>query len=208
VLLHGLTGPIDGKTYDSLMVPMADQPTSGSLPCSSYIRTNFGNKAGLISAKDVARVRAESAARKQPWTMPELRAAIPQPLGNRDQWKLTASGGKNIGNAVDGDTETRFDTNAYQQPGMWLQIELPHPTVVSKVLLDTTLSADDYPRGYKVELSADGSQWSEPVATGKGSGPRTEIVFGAARAKFVRITQTGSAQGSYWSVHELQIYGK
>jgi hypothetical protein len=84
-------------------------------------------------------------ARQQPWTMPELRAAIPQPLANRGQWKLTASGGKNIGNAVDGDTETRFDTNEFQKPGMWLQIELPQETRVSSILLDTTLSGRGLP---------------------------------------------------------------
>jgi hypothetical protein len=208
VLLHGLTGPIDGKTYDSLMVPMADQTDEWIASVLSYVRTNFGNKAGLISPKDVARLRVAHRERKQPWTMPELRAATPEPLPDRGQWKLTASSGKNMAHAVDGNVETRFDTNAFQKPGMWLQIELPQQKEISGLVLDSTLSANDYPRGYKVELSTDGTAWRQPVAVGSGKLPRIEITFDPAPAKFVRITQTGSAEGSYWSVHELQVYGR
>ena len=47
-----------------------------------------------------------------------------------------------------------------------------------------------YPRGYSVQVSTDGSTWSQPVAQGKGDGPHTTITFAPTRAKFVRITQT------------------
>jgi hypothetical protein len=187
---------------------MADQTDEWIASVLSYVRTNFGNKAGFVSAADVARVRAESATRQEPWTMPELRAAIPQPLPDRAQWKLTTSGGKNIAAAIDGDPKTRFDSNAFQKPGMWLQIELSQETPVAGVLLDTELSGSDFPRGYQVQLSTDGTTWSEPVASGSGKGAVTEIAFKATPAKFVRITQTGSAEGSYWSVHELQLYAR
>ena len=45
--------------------------------------------------------------------------------------------------------------------------------------------------------SPDGKSWGKPVATGKGTGPRTEIVFPAQPAKFIRITQTGSAPNKF-----------
>jgi mono/diheme cytochrome c family protein len=206
VLLRGLAGPIDGKTYDSLMVPMADQTDEWIASVLSYVRTNFGNKAGLITAADVAKVRAKSSTRTEPWTMPELQTVTPQAITDRAQWKITASGGRKLDATIDGDPNTRFDTAAFQKPGMWLQVELPQEAKVSGVLLDTTASANDYPRGYRVQLSADGAAWSEPVASGRGIGPITELAFNATPAKFVRITQTGSAEGSFWSVHELQLY--
>jgi hypothetical protein len=82
---------------------------------------------------------------------------------------------------------------------------LPRETLISGIQLECFNSPDDYPRGYKVELSADGKAWGAPVATGKGDGPVTDINFPAARAKFIRLTQTGSVGGLFWSIHELQI---
>jgi hypothetical protein len=55
------------------------------------------------------------------------------------------------------------------------------------------------------DLSGDGQTWGAPVATGKGTGPLTEIRFPAAPAKFIRITQTGSVDGLFWSIHELGV---
>jgi len=40
---------------------------------------------------------------------------------------------------------------------------------LAKKLLDAGSSTGDYPRGYKVEVSNDGSNWGSPVATGTGS---------------------------------------
>ena len=34
----------------------------------------------------------------------------------------------------------------------------------------------------------------------------TEILFDATPAKFIRITQLGSAPGNFWSIHELQVF--
>ncbi len=206
VLLHGLTGPVDGKNYDSLMVPMADEDDEWIASVLSYLRTGFGNKAGPISPQQVAEVRKQTAARELPWTLEELRAAVPQPLTNRSAWQITASNGRKPALAIDGSPSTRFDTSGYQKPGMWLRIEIPQSRQITGLLLDATGSPNDYPRAYEVTLSPDGESWSEPVATGKGTGPLTEISFPARPAKFIRITQTDRATDKFWSVHELQIF--
>ena len=39
----------------------------------------------------------------------------------------------------------------------------------------------------------DGTTWGNPVAQGAGTGAFTAITFAPVQAKFVRITQTGSA---------------
>ena len=74
VLLHGLTGPVDGKTYVTQMVPMATNSDHWIASVLSYIRNSFGNEAPFITAKDVARVRTATLNRKTPPTHEEVKA--------------------------------------------------------------------------------------------------------------------------------------
>ena len=88
-------------------------------------------------------MRAATSQRTEPWDVEELRAVLPQPLKNQEQWKLTASHNPiQAVLAADGNPATRFDTGAAQKPGMWFQ----------------------------VELSLDGANWGLPVASGKVTG--------------------------------------
>ena len=187
------------------MIPMANNDDNWIANVLSYVRNSFGNRAGFVTAADVARLRPEAAKRTQPWTIQDLRAAIPQSL-DRKGWKLTSSHNEqNLKAAIDGNAGSRWDTKTPQVPGMWFTIELPEETVISTIRLDATASKNDYPRGYKVELSSDNKTWSKPVAEGKGDTAVTQIEFAPAKAKFVRITQTGSVQGLFWSIHEVEI---
>jgi hypothetical protein len=188
------------------MVSMATNDDAWIASVLSYVRNSFGNRAGFVSAKQVAGIRDTWKNRTQPWTIAELRASLPQPLANRKEWKLSASDKPNdVGLAVDGKPETRYTTGTSQKPGMWFQIELPAETNLAGVQLDCGKSTNDYPRGYKLELSSDGEKW-KTVATGKGTPSVTDIQFAPAKAKFIRITQTGSVGGLFWSIHELQVF--
>ena len=42
-VLHGLTGPVDDRTYTDVMIPMASNPDDWVASVTSYVRTNFGN---------------------------------------------------------------------------------------------------------------------------------------------------------------------
>ena len=109
---------------------------------------------------------------------------------------------------MDGDDKSRYDTGASQVPGMWVQVELPSVSKVNRILLDSRNSTRDYPRGYQVESSVDGKKWSKPFAVGVGKHPVTDISFPTTEAKFLKITQTSKISGLYWSIHEMQIFGK
>jgi mono/diheme cytochrome c family protein/glucose/arabinose dehydrogenase len=64
-----------------------------------------------------------------------------------------------------------------------------------------------YPIGYKVQLSMDGKTWAAPVAQGQGSPSTTVATFKPTQAKFVRVTQTGTADGALpWSVLNFRVY--
>ena len=208
VVLHGLTGPVDGRTYPNQMIPMKSYDDEWVASALSYVRNHFGNRATFITPQQVAKVRAATKARKEPWTIDALRKSVPQYLRNRKQWKLSAShnAGK-AGQAVDGNLGSRYDTGAYMRPGMWFQVDLPAAMEVSGLRMDAAGSRGDFPRGYSVTVSLDGKTWSAPVAKGAGTQPLTEVFFAGVKAKHIRITQTGQFR-LYWSIHDLQIYGK
>ena len=222
VLLQGLTGPVDGRTYPEVMVPMGASNDEWVAGIASYVRNSFGNSAGQVTAADVARVRADTAPRKALWTVPEIEASLPRQLDSQ-AWKLTASHGAE--NAAGAATLRGWSSGAPQAPGMWFTIELPQPAAVTELQFDSATVGGGgrgrgrggaqppaapvvgYPRGYSVQVSADGKAWSKPVAAGKGEGAHTTIAFAPTRAKFVRITETETvADAPSWSISNLRIY--
>jgi hypothetical protein len=63
-----------------------------------------------------------------------------------------------------------------------------------------------FPREYQVQLSLDGKDWGKPVATGQGS-PLTVVALSPTKARFIRITQTGSMPDApAWVIQNLRIY--
>jgi glucosylceramidase len=111
---------------------------------------------------------------------------------------------RDTGPAFDDDATTRWTTGAAQQPGQTLVADLGRGQRVSRLVLDTGADRGDFPRGYTLAVSRNGSTWRD-VASGAGSGQLTTIDFPATRARFLRVTQTGSA-GSWWSVAEVRVY--
>lgn len=207
VMMNGLTGPINGKTYEAQMVTMATNDDQWIADVTSYIRHAFGNNGRFVDKKDVAKLRNELSKRTTPWTIEELRSLSPQVLANRKDWKLTAShNDKSLANAVDGDIATRWDTRKPQSPDMWLQIELPAATDTTGLILDTGKSHNDYPRKYKIEFSMNGTEWAKPALQGEGDAGAVEYLLAKpAKTRFIRISQLGEAKGTYWSVHELDV---
>ena len=207
-ILHGLTGPLDGKTFPGVMAPMNSQNDQWIADISTYVRNSFGNKAPPITKDFVAAIRKDSGDRSTPWTLPELEALDPPVLVNRKAWKLSAShNGAGCRSAIDGNQRSRWSTNGSQNPGQWFQIEFPKVSKISEIMLDSRASRGDYPRGYEVTVSTDGKKWSKALVTGAGTAPVTTIGLPLAEAKFVRITQTGR-HGLFWSIHDLQVKGK
>ena len=101
---------------------------------ASYIRTSFGNNGGLVTAADVARVRAETTARKTLWTVPEIESTLPRPL-DQQQWKLSASlSAETASNAI---SLRGWNSGQPQTAGMWFQAELPQPVLVSEIQFDS-----------------------------------------------------------------------
>lgn len=76
IILNGLSGPIEvkGSTYRGTMPPWGSALNDEEVAAlASYVRSNFGNDAAPVTAKEVAKVRAAAKNRTQPWTAAELK---------------------------------------------------------------------------------------------------------------------------------------
>lgn len=134
--------------------------------------------------------------------------ATPGILG-RGGWMASASSTESSGSparAIDGDIATRWATGANQANGQWFQVDMGATNTFYQLVLDAGSSTSDYPRGYRVNVSNDGSNWGNPVATGAGTSAVTTITLATNSARYIRVTQTGNT-GPWWSVHEFYVYG-
>lgn len=138
---------------------------------------------------------------------PEISVTIG--LLNRTGWVASASSSNApdpSANAIDGDIGTRWSTGANQTPGQWFQVDMGTTNLCNTIVMDCGGSANDYPRGYQVYVSLDGTNWGSAVATGTGSAI-TRATFATQPARFIRATQTGSSGSFWWSIAEFNVYG-
>jgi mono/diheme cytochrome c family protein/glucose/arabinose dehydrogenase len=164
VLLNGLTGPIAGKTYPEVMVPMGASTDEWIAGVASYVRNSFGNTGDLVTPADVARVRAATASRKDLWTVPEIEASLPKPV---DSQQLTLTASDSPEEAPGALTLRGWSSEEPQSAGMWFQIELPQPMLVNEVQFD---SATERNPGARAARGARGA--AVPAAAGRGPAAR------------------------------------
>jgi mannan endo-1,4-beta-mannosidase len=93
-----------------------------------------------------------------------------------------------------------------QRPGEYYQVDMGETQRFNRLVLNVGRSLIDYPRGYEVQVSADGLDWGKPVASGRGA-PITTITFPAQSARFVRVTLTRHAR-NYWTLAAFRVYGE
>lgn len=207
IVLNGLVGEVDGKTYPGLMVPQKANDDQWIAEVVTYIRNSFGNSAPTITPKEVAAIRA-AAGDHPPYTLADLAPFLVVPRDTMGQWVFTASDNvKEIKRAFDGDPATRWSTGKPQREGQWFQIDMGKPFLLTRLAIDTTLSKNDYPRKYTIQTSNDGQNWSAPLASGSGTTMITLDFPKRSVARYIRILQDGVATGNFWSIHELAVYG-
>lgn len=81
ILMNGLKGPIEGKTYPSVMLAMNDNSDEWIASVVSYIRYEFvgtsmrvgkGRQSAVVQVSDVKKIREQHAGKTEPWTIEEL----------------------------------------------------------------------------------------------------------------------------------------
>jgi RHS repeat-associated protein len=131
---------------------------------------------------------------------------------SRSGWTASASstGGTDVASrAIDGTASTRWRTAAAQATNQWFQVDMGARRTFTEIVLDTTGTATEYPRNYKVQVANDNVSWTTVpnVATGMGTTAVTTIAFAPQTAQFIRVTLTAASSGNFWSIHEFNVYG-
>ena len=78
ILLHGLSGPVDGKNYPSVMPAMGANSDEWIASAVSYIRYELGSGgrnrqlSPVVKPEEVKKIREENAGRTKAWTSTEL----------------------------------------------------------------------------------------------------------------------------------------
>jgi mono/diheme cytochrome c family protein len=238
VLLHGLTGDIQGAAYaGGVMASMGKNSDEWIAGVASFIRTNFENESSLVTPQDVKRVRDETATQKQPYTFEAAWASIPHVVAFDESWKATAS---HTGEVRKGSTASPkgaftfegWTTGVTQKEGMWFQVELPRTIRLSEIQFRSPPISrgwrpgspppiPTYPRGYHVDISTDGKTWNRILANAEGERDNTVIRISPQEAKYVRLTLTKSEEIVHgerrgrpfdyevtWNMRELKLFEK
>src|SRR6185436_2718923 len=95
ILLHGLSGPVDGKEYPSVMPSLGANSDEWIASVVNYIRYEFGNAARrfrrptdtispFVSVVEVAAIRKQNESRTDLWTLQELETGTPPAIAITD----------------------------------------------------------------------------------------------------------------------------
>ncbi len=138
-----------------------------------------------------------------------------KPLLKKD-WKVSANvNGDQAHFAIDGSKKTRWETGP-QRKGHTLQLDLARVQRIRGLSLKLEKSVLDYPRGYVVELSYDGTRWAQVAREENTILPITSflkpkdialnIYFSPQEARYIKIMNTGEEKIYYWSVYEVDVF--
>ena len=132
------------------------------------------------------------------------------PIKAMSRWGWTATASVDNGeaqNALDSNETTRWATTGVQAPGQSYIVDMKNLKQFYEIALENAASSGDYPAGYAVYVSTDGVNWGSPVATGVGSSGLTIITFPTQVARYIKVVQTGSTTGNWWSIFEFYVFG-
>lgn len=130
---------------------------------------------------------------------------------SRAVWVASASSteaGGSAARAIDGSTGTRWSSGTRQTAGQWFQLDLGSSQTFQGLVMDSTGTPLDVPRGYAVYVSDNGTDWSSQtaVATGTGSSVTSITLAAAVTKRYVRIVLTRSDPFWWWSIHDLGLF--
>jgi len=208
IILHGLQGPLDDKTYAAgIMPPQSSNDDQWIADVATYIRNDFQNSGSMITPEMVKSIRDMHSSRKEMWTQAELDALEAKELKNQKRWKVSASHGQYSAKAAtDRKPETRYSSGKNMEPGMWYKIQLPSAVNIQRVTMEHQKFPLDFPSEYTVSLSMDGKKWT---TSKKQTGTSSVSTYFAPnqKARFIRINQKGKSGTNFWSINEIRLFG-
>ncbi|MEV4641526.1 chitosanase [Actinoplanes sp. NPDC049548] len=105
--------------------------------------------------------------------------------------------------AVDGDTTTRWTTST-PAGTQWLRLDLGRLQAVTRVRL---VWDQAYARAYRLQLSADGTRWTDLSRVTGGDGGVDDQRRLKGTGRYLRLLALQRAWASGYSLREMQVYG-
>jgi hypothetical protein len=113
--------------------------------------------------------------------------------------------------ALDASLTTRFSTGVtmpLETAPFTFQVDMTTAVMITGVTVNSS-NATDFAPMLEVDVSTDGQTWT-PVVCGTGA-TITDLSFPAVSARYVRLTQMGSAAtgggSGWWSIYDFNVYG-
>ena len=104
-------------------------------------------------------------------------------------------------NAVDGSLTSRW-ASSYAD-NQWLRVDLGASKSVARMVIRWEAA---YATAYKIEVSSDGSTWTQVAAVTGGNGGLDNVAFTATNARYIRLYGQTRATSYGFSVYELDVY--
>jgi hypothetical protein len=123
-------------------------------------------------------------------------------LGHPATASSQENAGSAAGNAVDGNTGTRW-SSAFSDP-QWLQVDLGATQTICQVVLNWEAA---YGRAFSIQTSTDGSTWTTIYSTTTGTGG-VQTLSVAGTGRYVRMNGTARATQYGYSLWEMGVYTK
>jgi aryl-phospho-beta-D-glucosidase BglC (GH1 family) len=203
---------VSADTWDYPRAYKVQVSTDGTNFTTVATGTGFGHKMVIGFAAQQAqyvKIVQTGTSTSNWWSIAEFHAFSEFAI-SQSGWTATASSTDTLGdvvvNGIDGNISTRWSNGLAQTNGQWYQVDMGQNQSINRVFIDAGTSTSDYPRGYQVQVSTDGTNFTT-VAIGTGSSAQIIVDFPSQVARYVKIVQTGSST-SWWSIAELNIYGE
>ncbi|MFI6156986.1 discoidin domain-containing protein [Kitasatospora sp. NPDC051170] len=102
---------------------------------------------------------------------------------------------------ADGDPKTRWSSPA--KDDAWVQLELPQPVRLGSAVLHWQAA---YASSYKIQVSADGSTWTDAATVDNGRGGDETVRFDAQGVRFLRVQGVARATKYGYSLWGVELY--
>lgn len=121
-------------------------------------------------------------------------------------WTATASStaaGTSTAAGING-PNTSWATGQAMNGTEWYRLDMGANQTVAMVGVQTAAGSFDYPRGFTLQTSLDGTAWTTR-ATGIAYGWKRPISITPVTARYIRVLQTGVAP-QWWSIDDLWVW--
>ena len=118
--------------------------------------------------------------------------------------RARASRSAGLSNLFDGKTSTRWNTPVLGEE--WVEIDFRQSRPLSRVILDQTGRAAEFPERYEVHVTDDPKQPGKALVSGQGQRNQTVIDLPAGtRGRYLIVKNTAARADSQWAICELYV---